>query len=245
MPLFRARVDPLGELRPALAMARMDCAEALSSQVDAVARRAVRRPGRSADPAWWATALEPAGTALDDDWARRCGPALRRAYATVSLGRTGAGMAYVIHPPSRSGAPLLASAAAGALPRSSVRRIPPGRRAPRVTGATLTGTLLPVWLGSGSLVSGVLGLRQVVATAGPGLALALAGLVLVIGAVTLARVRTVRAARADELARRVRAAVLAAADRELLRRTLAVERAVRVPAPAGAGPRRAGAGRAA
>ena len=284
------RPDPSGELRPVLALARMDCAATLSSQVDELLERAARRPGRAVDPDWWAMALQEPAVEFDDGWARRCGPALRRAGASRTLRHPRVGVTEITHggsrrpesrsrvprgPVPRSGAacsgsarragPVLVAAAVGALPTRRSRRATgrarrpvagsgvvagpsgsPPQRGTAPSGSALSGSVL-----SGSLASGtVLALLPVLAaasralqSAGPGLLLVLSGLVVLAAVAVVTRVRTVRAARARAVAIRVRAAVLAAADRELIRRTLDVERA------AGAGvratPRRAGAGRAA
>ena len=63
---------PVGDLRSVLALARMECAATLSSQVDGVVERAVRQPARAADPAWWSAALAgPAGEVDDEAPVRR------------------------------------------------------------------------------------------------------------------------------------------------------------------------------
>ncbi|MBC3194583.1 hypothetical protein H7X46_26390 [Pseudonocardia sp. C8] len=263
-----------GDLRSRLVLAGMDCAERLSSQVDGVIERALVCPDRVADPAWWAAALEGPAREFDDGWDRRCGPVLRRTAATRSLLHRRMIVMEITHAPSRSAGPVLAAAAAAALPRSGARarrsasgrtapaasRIPyptgprarAGRRARgaarparsaggRVPGAGITGAVVsgavvlpgglasgPVLSGSvlsGSVLSGLAGAGRVLPAAGPGLLLVLAGLVLLAGAGIAARLRAVRAARARAIAVRVRAAVLAAADRELIRRTLDAERA--------------------
>ncbi|WP_344030514.1 hypothetical protein [Pseudonocardia kongjuensis] len=90
-------------------------------------------------------------------------------------------------------------------------------------GTLLPGTLLPGTLLPGALLSGLLGAGRLLPAAGPGLLLVLSGLVLLGGAGIAARSRAARVARAREIAHRVRAAVLAAADRELIRRTLDAE----------------------
>lgn len=248
--------DPSGELRPVLALARMDCAATLSSQVDGVVERAARQPGRAVDPAWWAAALHRPAREFDDGWARRCGPALRRAGSARTLRRTGSGVTDITHAGSRSAAPILAAAAAATLPapRRSAGPARPGSAGPLLPGTLLPGSVLPgsVLSGtllSGSVLSGIAGAWRLLPGAGPGLLLVLSGLALLAGAAVAARVRTVRVARARETAARVRTAVLAAAERELIRRTLDAERTAGVGAPVVTGarsaPRRAGAGRAA
>ncbi|MER7437351.1 hypothetical protein ABT341_21855, partial [Pseudonocardia alni] len=67
---------------------------------------------------------------------------------------------------------------------------------------------------------------------GPGALPALAGLVLLVGALVAARVRAVRSARDRALARRVRDAVLLAADHELLRRISDADRGLPEPSRA-------------
>jgi hypothetical protein len=221
------------ELRPVLALARMDCVAALSSQVDGLVERAVRQPRRAVDPAWWAAELGGPARAFDDAWARGSGPVSRRAVAAGALRHRRVEVTRITHGVSRPAGPLLISAATGALPRPRPRRRPsparPGRRgAPGagLSGAVLSGTVL-----SGSAVSGLAGAGRALPAAWPGALLVLSGVLLLVGAGAGLRVRAVREARAREVAARVRAAVLATAERELVRRSLDVERAAGAPEP--------------
>lgn len=222
MPPHRHRADPAAELRTGLALVRMDCAALLSVQVDGLLERAARRPRRAGDPDWWRVALAGPADELDDGWARRAGPLLRRAQAARTLGRLGVNVAQITHVPSRPAAEVLGSAAVGVLPPSPARS---GSRAGALfPGALLSGSVLSGSALSGSLLSGAAGIGRVLPASGPGPLLVLAGLVLLGLAGAALRGRSIRAARARELALRVRAAVLAAAERELVRRTLDVER---------------------
>ncbi|OLL74969.1 hypothetical protein Ae168Ps1_3366c [Pseudonocardia sp. Ae168_Ps1] len=98
----------------------------------------------------------------------------------------------------------------------------------------LSGTVL-----SGSAVSGLAGAGRALPAAWPGALLVLSGVLLLAGAGAGLRVRAVRETRAREVAARVRTAVLAAAERELVRRSLDVERAAGAPARPAAGVRAA------
>lgn len=269
MSTTRTRVP--GALRPDLALARMDCAAALSARLDAVVTEAGRDPRRAADPRWWVAALAGPGRSLDDDWARLAGPPVRRARARSRSWRATGTDLRVLLPGARSGAvpdtvrrgpAVLADAAVAALPVPPPRRTPPRRtrgrtrrpstrrRAPGagLAGVAVSGSVLPGSLLSGSAVSGVVGVWRVLPGSGAGTLLVLAGVLLLAGAAVAARVRTVRAARGRALAERVGAAVSVAAERELVRRSLAAERAAATgpPRPDGVvAARRWGAGRAA
>lgn len=247
---------------PALLLARMDCLAALSVQVGAVVEEAGRSPRLAADRDWWVRALVGPGRALDDGWDRLAGSPVRRALARprpwrpMRIGPFGVTRITPIRPSvgaiavtDRAGPELLADAVDAVLPGRPVRGVDRSRPRRRpcgsgLTGGTVSGAVLPgsVLSGSvlsGSVLSGAAGLWRALPGSGLGSALVLAGALLVLGAVVTARVRAVRIAGARATAERVRSAVVAAADRELVRRSLAVERA---HAPAAA---RAGAGRAA
>lgn len=268
MSTTRTRVP--GALRPDLALARMDCAAALSARLDAVVTEAGRDPRRAADPRWWVAALAAPGRSLDDDWARLAGPPVRRARARSRSWRATGTDLRVLLPGARSGAgpdtgrgpAVLADAAVAALPVPPPRRTPPRRtrgrtrrpsarrRAPGagLAGVAVSGSVLPGSLLSGSAVSGVVGVWRALPGSGAGTLLVLAGVLLLVGAAVAARVRTARAARGRALAGRVGAAVSVAAERELVRRSLAAERAAAPgpPRPNGVIPAgRRGAGRAA
>lgn len=137
-------------LRTALDQIRVDLLATLSAQVDGLAAHAVRRAGRAGDPRWWTAALDGPARTLDDAWARRSGPVLRRRAAATALRHQGVRVTQITHGASQSGGRALTAAAA--------------------------------------------------------------------------RVRAVRSARDRALARRVRDAVLAAADRELAAWIAAAER---------------------
>ncbi|BBG05551.1 hypothetical protein PSA01_60610 [Pseudonocardia saturnea] len=224
--------------------------DALSSQVDGLVEAAVRRPARAGDARWWRAALDRPACDLDDGWSRRAGPPVRRAGAARALGRPGQRVTQITHSGSPVSGSVLVPAALGALPGSRVPRSRRGRPTHRPPGSGVagllvsgaaTGALLP-----GAWLSGLLGAGRVLPAAGPGVLLVLAGLVLLGGAGLAVRVRAARVARAREIAHRVRAAVLAAADRELIRRTLDAELAVGArPAPWRRVPRAAGVRRAA
>ncbi|GAA1403695.1 hypothetical protein GCM10009613_65170 [Pseudonocardia kongjuensis] len=188
----------------------------------ASAPRALGRPGQRV------THITHAGSPI-------CGPVLVSA-ASAALD------AVPGHRPPRSrrsGAPLPRRSGPSRARRSGravrPRRSGPARRPPGsgvagllvsgalLPGTLLPGTLLPGTLLPGALLSGLLGAGRLLPAAGPGLLLVLSGLVLLGGAGIAARSRAARVARAREIAHRVRAAVLAAADRELIRRTLDAE----------------------
>ncbi|MEV1294003.1 hypothetical protein [Pseudonocardia sp. NPDC049635] len=230
MSSSRRRADPLIELRPLLALARMDCAAHLSSQVDGMVEQVAQRPSRAADRRWWASELARSARELDEGWSRRAGPPVRRAGGVRALGRPGSSVTHITHAGSSSSGPILVAAGLGAVPGAGVPRS--RRRAP-VPGAPGSGTLglLVPGLATGTLLpgawlSGLLGAGRFLPAAGPGVLLVLSGLALLGGAGVALRVRSARAARAREIAHRVRAAVLGAADRELIRRTLDAELAV-------------------
>ncbi|MBN9791928.1 MULTISPECIES: hypothetical protein [unclassified Pseudonocardia] len=191
-------------LRTALDQARADLLATLSVQVDGLAADAARRAGRAGDVRWWTAALDGPARTLDDAWARRSGPVLRRRAAAAALRHQGAHVTHVTHGPSPSCGGALVAAAARAL------AVAPGRERGAWSGAVLSGSAVSVL---SLLVAGA----RLLPAAGPGVLPALAGLVLLVGALVAARVRTVRSTRDRALARRVRDAVLVAADRELLR----------------------------
>lgn len=250
-----ARGTPDSDLRPALALARMDCAATLSAQLTAVVTEAGLHPRRVAERQWWASALALPGRTLDDGWARLAEPPVRRARARSRSWRTvtpGAGGVSAITPgrssaamtaiTDRGGATVLADAAAAVLPGPAVhrpirrrgrpRRPPPGTGP---VGVAVSGAALPGSLLSGSVVSGAAGIWRALPGSGWATLLVLVGALLLAGAAVLARLHAVRGARARALAERVGAAVTVAAERELLRRSLAAERAAGagVPRPDG------------
>lgn len=198
-------------LRTALDQIRVDLLATLSAQVDGLAAHAVRRAGRAGDPRWWTAALDGPARTLDDAWARRSGPVLRRRAAATALRHQGVRVTQITHGASRSGGRALTAAAARAL------AVAPGRERGAWSGAALSGSAV-------SVLSILLAVGRLLPAAAPGAPLALAGFVLLAGALVAARVRAVRSARDRALARRVRDAVLAAADRELAAWIAAVER---------------------
>ncbi|ANY06802.1 hypothetical protein [Pseudonocardia sp. HH130630-07] len=211
----RRGVDLAGELRPGLALAGMDAVERLSLQVEALSAVALRRSRPAADPRWWSARLAGPAAEFDAGWARRAGPLLCRAHATRGLGRSGIDVTDLTHPPSRPLGPILGRAVSAVLPGP-----PGGSRWPFASGGAavlVPGSVIPalsVLAGSGRGLPG------------PGPVLVCAGLVLLVVAGAGLRVRAVRAARAREQTRRVRAAVLGAAERELARRTVEIEHAL-------------------
>lgn len=208
-------------LRTALDQARTDLLATLSVQVDGLAADSARRAGRAGDLRWWTAALDGPARTLDDAWARRSGPVLRRRAAAAALRHQGAYVTHVTHFPSPSSRGALAAAVAGAL------AVAPRREHGAWSGAVLSGSAV-------SVLSVVVAGARLLPAGGPGLPPALAGLVLLVGALVAARVRVVRSTRDRALARWVRDAVLVAADRELARWIADAERS-----PAGALPRRA------
>ncbi|WP_226361484.1 hypothetical protein [Pseudonocardia sp. ICBG1142] len=200
-------------LRTALDQARVDLLATLSVQVDGLAAHSVRRAGRAGDLRWWTAALDGPARTLDDAWARRSGPVLRRRAAATALRHQGVGVTHITHGASLSGGRALTAAAARAL------AVAPGRE----RGAVLSGSAV-------SVLSILLAVGRLLPVAGPGAPLALAGFVLLAGALVAARVRAVRSARDRALARRVRDAVLTAADRELAAWIAAAERSSTGPA---------------
>lgn len=191
-------------LRTALDQARADLLATLSVQVDGLVADAARRAGRAGDVRWWTAALDGPARTLDDAWARRSGPVLRRRAAAVALRHQGVHVTHVTHCPSPSCGGALVAAAARVL------AVAPGRERGAWSGAVLSGSAVSVL---SLLVAGA----RLLPAGGPGVLPALAGLVLLVGALVAARVRAVRSTRDRALARRVRDAVLVAADRELLR----------------------------
>ncbi|MEJ8281796.1 hypothetical protein [Pseudonocardia spirodelae] len=169
----------------------------LSAQVEALCAAALRRPGRAADARWWADRLSPLDRALDDHRRRRHGPPVRRRAAAAALRREGPRVTHITHVPSPPDGAALALAAAAALPDGR-----PGRR---------LGALLPV---VPALPAAVAVARSLPAS-GPGTVLVAAGLALLAGAAVAVRLRAARGSRDRECVRRVRAAVLAAAQRAL------------------------------
>lgn len=192
-------------LRTALDQARADLLATLSVQVDGLTAAAARRAGRAGDVRWWTAALDGPARTLDDAWGRRSGPVLRRRAAAAALRHPSAHVTHVTHGPSPSCGGALVAAA------GRVLAVAPGRERGAWSGAVLSGSA--VWVAS-VLAAGA----RVLPAGGPGVLPALAGLVLLVGALVAARVRVVRSARDRALARRVRDAVLLAADHELLRR---------------------------
>jgi hypothetical protein len=192
-------------LRTALDQARADLLATLSVQVDGLTADAARRAGRAGDVRWWTAALDGPARTLDDAWARRSGPVLRRRAAAAALRHQGAYVTHVTHVPSPSCCGALVAAA------GRVLAVAPGRERGAWSVSVLSGSA--VWVAS-VLAAGA----RVLPAGGPGVLPALAGLVLLVGALVAARVRVVRSARDRALARRVRDAVLLAADHELLRR---------------------------
>ncbi|WP_371335679.1 hypothetical protein, partial [Pseudonocardia sp. Ae706_Ps2] len=124
---------------------------------------------------------------------------------------------HITHGASLSGGRALTAAAARAL------AVAPGRERGAWSGAVLSGSAV-------SVLSILLAVGRLLPVAGPGAPLALAGFVLLAGALVAARVRAVRSARDRALARRVRDAVLTAADRELAAWIAAAEWASTGPA---------------
>ncbi|WP_224387577.1 hypothetical protein [Pseudonocardia sp. ICBG1293] len=203
--------------RTALDLARADLLATLSVQVGGLVTSAARRRGRAGDAGWWSAALAGPARALDDAWARRCGPLLRRRVAASALRHQGARVMHITHVASPSSGGVLAAAAAGVLGAAPARER-------GVWAVAAVGPAVPV-------LSLLLAGGRLFGVGGPGVPAALAGLVLLGGVLVVARVRTVRSSRDRALARRVCDAVLAAADRELLRRVADAE-----PTPAGRAP---------
>ncbi|MFP5019200.1 hypothetical protein [Pseudonocardia phyllosphaerae] len=129
--------------------------------------------------------------------------------------------------------PVLVDAAVAVLARDGERpgrtrarnRAGARRRVGQLPGSSSTGTVASLAVLPGGACSALLGAFRL-PHPGPAALLVLAGVLLLAGAGVAVRVRAARTARARALALRVTTAVRAAAERELLRRRVAVERAV-------------------